>query len=102
MGNKGRLFKVSTVAVLKWMKAASAQIIPPDRQKEPEGVMINEIWQLRKWKKLLYGFGEPLMGYRVSLSEGRLGTRSDACFKKRVQQVDTEKYTFITDEWAGF
>ena len=44
MGNIARLFKVSTVAVLKWVKSAAAQINPPDKDKEPEVVMIHEIW----------------------------------------------------------
>ena len=67
MGNIGRLFKVSTVAVLKWVKAAAAQIDPPDQRGEPEVVMIDEFWHFVNGKKTLFGCGEPLMGYRVHL-----------------------------------
>ena len=67
MGNIGRLFKVSTVAVLKWVKAAAAQIDPPDQRGEPEVVMIDEFWHFVNGKKAVFGCGEPLMGYRVHL-----------------------------------
>ena len=51
MGNIGRLFKVSTVAVLKWVKAAASQIDPPDQRGEPEVVMIDEFWHFVNGKK---------------------------------------------------
>ena len=70
MGNIGRLFKVSTVAVLNWVKAAALGISPPKPNKEPEIVMIDEFWHFVNGKKTKFGYGEPLMGYRVSLSDG--------------------------------
>lgn len=69
MGNIARLFKVSTVAVLKWVKAASVHTIPPEVKEEPEVVMIDEFWHFVNGKKP-YLDVEPLMGYRVNLSEG--------------------------------
>ena len=67
MGNIARIFKVSTVAVLKWVKASAAQIEPPEQTKKPEIVMIDEFWHFVNGKKTLRGSGEPLMGYRVNL-----------------------------------
>lgn len=42
MGNIARIFKVSTVAVLKWIKAAAAHTIPLELREELEAVMIDE------------------------------------------------------------
>ena len=70
MGNIARLFKVSTVAVLKWIRAAAARIDPPELLHEPEVVMIDEFWLFVNGKKTKSGCGEPLTGYRVHLSEG--------------------------------
>ncbi len=67
MGNIARLFNVSTVAVLKWVRSAAAQINPPDKINEAEVVMIDEFWHFVNGKKTLFGCGEPLMGYRVRL-----------------------------------
>jgi hypothetical protein len=50
-GNIARLFKVSTVAVLKWVKAASVQPDPPEAKEEPEVVMIDEFWHFVNEKK---------------------------------------------------
>ena len=69
MGNIARLFKVSTVAVLKWVKAVSAQTGLPETKEEPEVVMIDEFWHFVNGKKIPFGCGEPLMGYRVNLSD---------------------------------
>lgn len=68
MGNIARIFKVSTVAVLKWIKAAGAHSIPSEHKEEPEVVMIDEFWHFVNGKKTLCGSGGPLMGYRVNLS----------------------------------
>jgi transposase len=70
MGNIGRLFKVSTVAVLKWVRAAAAHIDPPCSTQSPEVVMVDEFWHFIDGKKTKSGCGEPLMGYRVNLSDG--------------------------------
>ena len=69
MENIARLFKVSTVAALKWVKAASAQTDPPETKEKPEIVMIDEFWHFVNGKKIPFGCGEPLMGYRVNLSD---------------------------------
>jgi len=69
MGKIARLFKVSTVAVLKWIKAASIQADLPETKEEPEIVIIEEFWHFVNGKKILFGCGEPLMGYRVNLSD---------------------------------
>ena len=70
MGNIARLFKVSTVAVLKWIRAAGEQIEPPKPQEKPEIVMIDEFWSFVNGKKTKYGSGVPLTGYRVDLLDG--------------------------------
>ena len=64
--NIARLFKVSTVTVLKWVKYAVAQINPLDKVDDPEVVIIDEFWYFVNGKKL-FGCGEPLMGYSVRL-----------------------------------
>ena len=51
MGNIARIFKVSTVAVLKWIKAAGTHTIPPEHKEEPEVVMIDEFWHFVNGKK---------------------------------------------------
>ena len=44
MSNIARIFKVSTVAVLNWVKSAAAQIEPSDSRLFPEIVMIDGFW----------------------------------------------------------
>ena len=68
MGNLGRIFKVSTVAVLKWIKAAAARV-EEEKRSSAEIVMVDEFWHFVNGKKTKFGCGEPLMGYRVPLSD---------------------------------
>lgn len=70
MGNIARIFNVSTVSVLKWTRAAAAQIAFQAPRKNPEIVMVDEFWHFVNGKKTQFGFGGPLMGYRVNLSDG--------------------------------
>jgi len=63
-----RLFKVSDVAVLKWIRKASGDIALP--KTAAEIVQIDELWHFVNGKKTLYGSGAPLMGYRVTLLDG--------------------------------
>ena len=64
-----KIMKVSTVAVLKWVrKYASTINLPQDNQSEI--VQIDEMWHFVNGKKTRCGSGEPLMGYRVELSPG--------------------------------
>jgi hypothetical protein len=58
------------VAVLKWVKSYAAKIELPQSETQAEVVQIDELWHFVNGKKTLYGFGEPLMGYRVELSPG--------------------------------
>ena len=68
MGNLAKLFKVSTVAVLKWIRNAAVQIEDKPVQK-PDIIMVDEFWHFVNGKKTKFGCGEPLTGYRVSLSD---------------------------------
>jgi len=68
MGNLAKLFQVSTVAVLKWIRAAAAHI-QEAKKESAEVVMVDEFWHFVNGKKTKYGCGEPLMGYRVNLSD---------------------------------
>ncbi len=68
MGNLAKLFKVSTVAVLKWIRQAAAQVQSTPKE-EAEIVMVDEFWHFVNGKKTRFGCGEPLMGYRVNLSD---------------------------------
>ena len=70
MGNIARLFKVSTVAVLKWIKTTASHIDLPYATHPPEIVMIDDFWHFVNGKKTKFGCGEPLMGYRVDLLDG--------------------------------
>lgn len=70
MGKIARLMKVSTVAVLKWIKAAALDVPPLNPVAESDIVMIDEMWHFVNGKKRKFGSGEPLMGYRVALSDG--------------------------------
>lgn len=70
MGKIGRLCKVSTVAVLKWVRAVSLEVKPANSVSKSDVVMIDEVWHFVKGKKTKYGSGEPLMGCRVNLSDG--------------------------------
>lgn len=70
MGKIARLLKVSTVAVLKWVRAAALEVPPVSNVAESDIVMIDEMWHFVNGKKRKFGSGEPLMGYRVALSDG--------------------------------
>jgi Transposase and inactivated derivatives len=70
MGKIARLYKISTVAVLKWIKTAALDAKPINPVSESDIVMIDEIWHFVNGKKIKYGSGEPLMGYRVNLLDG--------------------------------
>ena len=67
MGNIARLTRVSTVAVMKWIRAASEAVEAP-KTGPAEVVMIDEMWHFVNGKKTKFGSGEPLTGYRVPLS----------------------------------
>ena len=68
MGNLAKIFKVSTVAVLKWIRSAAAQLQGTSKQ-HSEVVMVDEFWHFVNGKKTKFGCGGPLMGYRVLLSD---------------------------------
>jgi len=70
MGKIGRLMKVSTVAVLKWVKEAASEVPPVHPVAESDIVMIDEMWHFVNGKKRKFGSGERLMGYRVNLLDG--------------------------------
>ena len=70
MGKIARLYKVSTVAVLKWVRAAAVEVKPLNSVSESNIVMIDEGWHFVNGKKTKFGSGEPLMGYRVDLLDG--------------------------------
>jgi len=70
MGKIARLYKVSTVAVLKWVRAAALDVTPLNSVCTSDIVMIDEVWHFVNGKKTKYGSGEPLMGHRVDLLDG--------------------------------
>ena len=73
MRSIGRIFGVSTVAVLKWIRAAAAKI-----QETPISasayVIIDEMWHFINGKKTKIGYGEPFVGCQGSLADGTLVT----------------------------
>jgi hypothetical protein len=63
MGKIARLYKISTVAVLKWVRAATLDVAPLNSTCASDIVMIDEVWHFVNGKKTGYGFGEPLTAY---------------------------------------
>ena len=51
MGKIARLYKISTVAVLKWVKAAALEANPINPVSESDIVMIDEVWHFVNGKK---------------------------------------------------
>ena len=72
MSKIAKLFAVSVVAVLKWIRKA-AHDLPnhKDDFKSAEIVMLDEIWHFVNGKKRKYGSGAPPLGYHVNLSAGK-------------------------------
>ena len=66
----GKIFGVSDVAVLKWMRSESAKISDLKPHAESGIVMIDEMWHFVSGKKTRFGSGEPLMGSLVACSGG--------------------------------
>ena len=71
MGKIARIFKVSTVAVLKWVRSSTQGLEPIEPTAESGIVMLDELWHFVNGKKTKFGSGEPLTGYRVALSDGK-------------------------------
>ena len=61
MGKIARLYKVSTVAVLKWIRASALEIQPLNSVASSDIVMIDQVWHFVNGKKTKYGSGVPLM-----------------------------------------
>jgi transposase len=64
-----KIFKVSTQAVLKWMRAASECIQEP-KKSAAEIVHVDEMWHFVNGKKTKFGSGERFAGYHAALSDG--------------------------------
>ena len=62
-----KLFNVSAVAVLKWIKKYADEIEECPKTHKAEHVQIDEMWHFVNGKKTKFGCGEPLMGYHVKL-----------------------------------
>ena len=72
MSKISKLFAVSVVAVLKWIRKAAYDLPNhKDDFKSAEIVMLDEIWHFVNGKKRRYGSGEPPLGYHVNLSDGK-------------------------------
>ena len=65
-----KLFKVSDVAVLKWIRAEADKIADLKQHAESGIVMIDEMWHFVSGKKTKFGFGGPLTGSLVACSGG--------------------------------
>jgi transposase len=70
MGKIGRMFGVSTPAVLKWVKAESLKVMPLNTKSDSGVVMIDEMWHFVNGKKTKYGCGGLWTGRHVALSDG--------------------------------
>ena len=72
MSKIARLFTVSVVVVLKWIRKV-AHDFPQNKMvfKSAEIIMLDEIWHFVNGKKRKYGSSEQLMRYHVNLSDGK-------------------------------
>lgn len=70
MNKIGKIFGVSNVAVLKWVRKEGEKIKAPSPQAQSSIVMLDELWHFVNGKKKKFGSGEPLMVYHVALSDG--------------------------------
>ena len=70
MGKIARLCGVSTVAVLKWVRAAGLAAGLPDPAAASDIVMIDGMWHFVNGKKTRFGSGGPWTGHRVRLPGG--------------------------------
>lgn len=68
MNKIAKLFRVSNVAVLKWIRKEAGLIEAKESPATSDIVMIDEMWHFVNGKKRKFGSGEPLMAYRVNLS----------------------------------
>lgn len=83
MDNIARMFKGSTIAVLKWIKVAAHSTLPESKP-EAEIVMIDDFWHLANGKKDVWLWRAIDRVSRQPLG-WELGNRSDACLQKLVQ-----------------
>ena len=65
-----KLFGVSDVAVLKWIRKEANLIEDVPSHAESKIVIIDEMWHFVNGKKRKFGSGEPLTAYHVDLSDG--------------------------------
>ena len=70
MNKIAKMFGVSNVAVLKWVRKEAQLLEDPFPYAESNIVMIDEMWHFVNGKKRKFGSGAPLTGYRVVLSDG--------------------------------
>jgi transposase len=62
-----KLFNVSAVAVLKWIRKYGDHIKESGENHTAEHVQVDEMWHFVNGKKTKFGSGGPLMGYHVNL-----------------------------------
>lgn len=94
MGKIARLYKISTVAVLKWVHAAALDVDPHNSTCVSDIVMIDEVWHFVNGKKTKYGFGEPLTGYRVDLVGGNWAIVAMPA-QKNLSHVSTQEHVHL-------
>lgn len=62
-----KLFQVSAVAVLKWIRQYADTLSESKEMHKADVVQIDEMWHFVNGKKTKFGSGEPLTGYHVNL-----------------------------------
>ena len=70
-----KLFKVSVVTVLKWIRKASDTLPSSSDAHTPKAdiIQVDEVWHFVNGKKIKFGSGGLWMGYHVELSPGMWG-----------------------------
>jgi insertion element IS1 protein InsB len=101
MGKIARLYKVSTVAVLKWVHAEGLATELPTAVAASDIVMIDEMWHFVNGKKNKVWLWRAVDGVSRAPLGWELGARSDAVAQKLIRRVDTGTCSFITDDWPG-
>jgi transposase len=77
----GRLFGVSDVSVLRWVRKEAEALPEPEVPGDTQLVMLDEMHHFLKKRQTNYGFGEPLIlssgelypGFWVAVMMGRVG-----------------------------
>jgi hypothetical protein len=70
LGMIGKILKVSTVSVLRWVRQEGQKLKKPEIIPGDKYIMIDEMWHFVNGKKTKFGSGKPLILCQKELSPG--------------------------------